>query len=47
MEADKNVFLVTQKDETIEEPNNEDLHKVGTLATILQLLKLPDGTIRV
>ena len=47
MEADKNVFLVTQKDETIEEPNNEDLHKVGTLATILQLLKLPDGTIKV
>jgi ATP-dependent Lon protease len=47
MEADKNIFLVTQKDETIEEPNNEQLHKVGTLATILQLLKLPDGTIKV
>ena len=47
MEADKNVFLATQKDEAIEEPNNDDLHKVGTLATILQLLKLPDGTIKV
>ena len=47
MEADKHVFLVTQKDEAIEEPKNEDLHKVGTLATILQLLKLPDGTIKV
>jgi len=47
MEADKHVFLVTQKDETIEDPKNEDLHKVGTLATILQLLKLPDGTIKV
>ena len=47
MEADKNVFLVTQKDEAIEEPNNDELHKVGTLATILQLLKLPDGTIKV
>jgi ATP-dependent Lon protease len=47
MEADKNIFLVTQKDEAIEEPNNEELHKVGTLATILQLLKLPDGTIKV
>ena len=47
MEADKHVFLVTQKDEAIEDPNNDDLHKVGTLATILQLLKLPDGTIKV
>jgi len=47
MEADKYVFLVTQKDEAIEDPKNEDLHKVGTLATILQLLKLPDGTIKV
>ena len=47
MESDKHVFLVTQKDESIEEPNNEDLHGVGTLATILQLLKLPDGTIKV
>ena len=47
MEADKNVFLVTQKDEAIEEPNNDELHKVGTVATILQLLKLPDGTIKV
>ena len=47
MEADKNIFLVTQKDESIEDPNNDDLHRVGTLATILQLLKLPDGTIKV
>ena len=47
MEADKHIFLVTQKDEATEDPKNEDLHKVGTLATILQLLKLPDGTIKV
>ena len=47
MEADKNIFLVTQKDESIEDPSNDDLHRVGTLATILQLLKLPDGTIKV
>jgi len=47
MESDKHVFLATQKDEATEEPNNEDLHSVGTLATILQLLKLPDGTIKV
>ena len=47
MESDKHIFLVTQKDESIEEPSNKDLHTVGTLATILQLLKLPDGTIKV
>ena len=47
MEADKNIFLATQKDESIEDPSNDDLHRVGTLATILQLLKLPDGTIKV
>ena len=47
MEADKNIFLVTQKDESIEDPSNDDLHRVGTLATILQLLKLPDGAIKV
>jgi len=47
MEADKNIFLVTQKDESIEDPSNDDLHRVGTLASILQLLKLPDGTIKV
>ena len=47
MESDKHVFLVAQKDESIEEPSNDDLHAVGTLATILQLLKLPDGTIKV
>ncbi|MFP6776237.1 MAG: LON peptidase substrate-binding domain-containing protein, partial [PS1 clade bacterium] len=47
MAANKYIFLVTQKDEKIEEPKNDDLHSVGTLATILQMLKLPDGTIKV
>jgi ATP-dependent Lon protease len=41
------IFLVAQKDEKTEDPKNEDLHSVGTLATILQMLKLPDGTIKV
>jgi len=47
MAANKYIFLVTQKDEKIEEPTNDDLYNVGTLATILQMLKLPDGTIKV
>jgi ATP-dependent Lon protease len=38
---------VAQKDEKTEDPKNEDLHSIGTLATILQMLKLPDGTIKV
>ena len=47
MGTNKYIFLVTQKDEKNEQPQNDDLHKVGTLATILQMLKLPDGTIKV
>ena len=47
MGSNKYVFLVAQKDEKIEDPSLDDLHKVGTLATILQMLKLPDGTIKV
>ena len=38
---------MAQKDEKTENPVNDDLHQVGTLATILQMLKLPDGTIKV
>ena len=47
MGTNKHIFLVAQKDEKIENPSNDDLHRVGTLATILQMLKLPDGTIKV
>ncbi len=47
MGSNKYIFLVAQKDEKIEDPTPEDLHRVGTLATILQMLKLPDGTIKV
>ncbi len=47
MGTNKYIFLVTQKDEKIENPTNDELHTVGTLATILQMLKLPDGTIKV
>nr|WP_323811320.1 endopeptidase La [Zophobihabitans entericus] len=47
MEMDKQVFLVTQRDATKDEPALDDLYAVGTIANILQLLKLPDGTIKV
>ncbi len=47
MEGDKQVLLVAQKAAETDDPGAEDLHPVGTLAQVLQLLKLPDGTIKV
>lgn len=47
METDKKVFLVAQKNASEDDPIKEDVFKIGTLATILQLLKLPDGTVKV
>lgn len=47
MNGDKQIFLVAQKDGTVENPKLEDLHKIGVTATILQLLELPDGTTKV
>ncbi|GHB61697.1 Lon protease [Psychrosphaera saromensis] len=47
MEKDKKIFLVAQQDPTNDDPKVEDMFKVGTIATILQLLKLPDGTVKV
>ncbi|MDC0407901.1 LON peptidase substrate-binding domain-containing protein, partial [Candidatus Thioglobus sp.] len=47
MGTNKYIFVVTQKDDKVENPQFSDLHEVGTLATILQMLKLPDGTIKV
>ena len=43
----KRILLVTQKDATKDEPLSDDLYRVGTMANILQLLKLPDGTVKV
>ncbi len=43
----KEILLVAQKDANVDEPNHNDIYKVGTLANILQLLKLPDGTVKV
>ncbi|WP_373020039.1 endopeptidase La [Thiomicrorhabdus sp.] len=47
MEGDKQIFLVTQKSAELDVPSMEDLYSVGTMANILQLLKLPDGTVKV
>ncbi|MGJ8692161.1 MAG: endopeptidase La [Thalassotalea sp.] len=47
MESDKQIFLVAQKDASIDDPTSEDVYQTGTVATILQMLKLPDGTVKV
>ncbi len=44
---DKNIVLVTQKSAEIDDPKVSDLYSIGTVANILQLLKLPDGTMKV
>jgi ATP-dependent Lon protease len=47
MKADKRILLVAQKQADVDDPKADDLYRVGTIATILQLLKLPDGTVKV
>ena len=47
MKDSKQVLLVAQKEAEVDEPDFTDLYEVGTLANILQLLKLPDGTVKV
>ena len=47
MQAGKQILLVAQKQADVDEPALEDIYRVGTLSTILQLLKLPDGTVKV
>lgn len=47
MAADKEIFLVAQLDPAEDDPTREDLYEIGVTATVLQLLKLPDGTVRV
>ncbi|SFR43416.1 ATP-dependent Lon protease [Pseudidiomarina maritima] len=47
MEQNKQIFLSAQKDASVDEPEQADIHTIGTVATILQLLKLPDGTVKV
>ena len=47
MAADKQILVVTQKSAAEDQPTEEGIYNVGTLATVLQLLKLPDGTVKV
>src|SRR5512139_2584337 len=47
MKDSKQVLLVAQKEAEVDDPDFTDLYQVGTLANILQLLKLPDGTVKV
>ncbi|MDR9468532.1 endopeptidase La [Marinospirillum sp.] len=47
MAADKKVFLLAQKDPEMDDPETDQLYKIGTQASILQLLRLPDGTVKV
>lgn len=47
MENDKYVFLVAQQDASKDDPKIEDLYKIGTTAKVMQLLRLPDGTVKV
>ena len=47
MKRDKQILLVAQKQADVDDPKPRDLYTVGTVATILQLLKLPDGTVKV
>ena len=47
MRADKQVLLLTQRDSALDDPGPDDIHAVGCIATVLQLLDLPDGTVKV
>ena len=47
MKDDKQILLVAQKDAAQDDPEPDDIHRVGTVGTVLQLLKLPDGTVKV
>ncbi len=47
MRATKQILLIAQKQADVDDPGADDIYRIGTLATILQLLKLPDGTVKV
>jgi ATP-dependent Lon protease len=47
MKSDKSIVLVTQKNSEVDEPASKDLYQYGCLSKVLQLLKLPDGTVKV
>ena len=47
MNGDKKILLLSQKNSEVDNPNEKDLYNYGTVAKVLQLLKLPDGTLKV
>ena len=47
MAADKQILLVAQRNASVDDPGQDDIYSVGTVSSILQLLKLPDGTVKV
>src|ERR687883_464399 len=47
MKDDKQILLVAQKNASQDEPGRDDIYRVGTVSSVLQLLKLPDGTVKV
>ena len=47
MATDKQILLVAQKSATVDDPSEDDIYRVGTVSSVLQLLKLPDGTVKV
>ncbi|MBT7451704.1 MAG: AAA family ATPase, partial [Rhodospirillaceae bacterium] len=47
MGDDKQIMLVAQRDAAVDDPASDDIYDVGTISTVLQLLKLPDGTVKV
>ncbi len=47
MSADKEILLVAQTQADVDDPGKDDIYEIGTISTILQLLKLPDGTVKV
>ena len=46
MSLEKSIFLCTQKEAKVDEPQEIDIHETGTIGTVLQLLRLPDGTVK-
>jgi len=47
MKSDKSIILITQKNSEIDDPSGKDMYQFGCLSKVLQLLKLPDGTVKV
>ena len=44
--ADRKVFVIAQKDPMVEQPSGQDLYEIGTIGQILQIMRLPNGTIK-